>query len=114
MERRIKEINRFTVGWTAYFGLADTILPFENLDQWLQPTATAGALEGVEASPNTLPEPPRARYHRAATPAHGRPRSKGYWRIAGSWPSNRPAQRLLAPDLGLQGFADPYRRFREC
>src|SRR5919108_621345 len=24
MERRIREINRFTVGWTAYFALADT------------------------------------------------------------------------------------------
>jgi Group II intron, maturase-specific domain len=24
MERRIEEINRFTVGWTAYFSLADT------------------------------------------------------------------------------------------
>ena len=36
MERRIKEINRFTVGWTAYFALADTSLPFERLDQWLR------------------------------------------------------------------------------
>ena len=31
MERRVKEINRFTVGWTAYFQLADTVLPFEKL-----------------------------------------------------------------------------------
>jgi hypothetical protein len=29
MERRIEEINRFTVGWTAYFGLAETPSPFE-------------------------------------------------------------------------------------
>ena len=36
MERRIKEINRFTVGWTAYFAFADTILPFEKLDKWLR------------------------------------------------------------------------------
>jgi Group II intron, maturase-specific domain len=32
MERRIDEINRFTVGWTAYFRLADTPTPFEDLD----------------------------------------------------------------------------------
>jgi len=36
MERRIKEINRFTVGWTAYFALADTILAFETLDKRLR------------------------------------------------------------------------------
>jgi hypothetical protein len=27
MERRIEEINRFTVGWTAYFRLADVSAP---------------------------------------------------------------------------------------
>src|SRR5262249_50704750 len=36
MERRIAEINRFTVGWTAYFALADTPSPFEELDEWLR------------------------------------------------------------------------------
>ena len=36
MERRIKEINRFTVGWTGYFAFADTILPFEKLEKWLR------------------------------------------------------------------------------
>jgi RNA-directed DNA polymerase len=36
MQRRIKEINRFTVGWTAYFSFADTFLRFERLDKWLR------------------------------------------------------------------------------
>ena len=27
MRRRIRELNRFTVGWTAYFSLADTPAP---------------------------------------------------------------------------------------
>ncbi|MGC9221932.1 MAG: group II intron maturase-specific domain-containing protein [Solirubrobacteraceae bacterium] len=36
MQRRTKEINRFTVGWTAYYRLADTPYPFEELDQWLR------------------------------------------------------------------------------
>ena len=36
MERRIFEINRFTVGWTAYFALADTPSPFRELDKWLR------------------------------------------------------------------------------
>ena len=36
MERRIKEINRYTVGWTAYYSYADTPWPFEKLDKWLR------------------------------------------------------------------------------
>jgi hypothetical protein len=36
MERRIEEINRFTVGWTAYYSYADTPWPFEKLDKWLR------------------------------------------------------------------------------
>jgi RNA-directed DNA polymerase len=36
MERRIRELNRFTVGWTAYFSLADTPRPLSDLDAWLR------------------------------------------------------------------------------
>jgi hypothetical protein len=36
MERRIKEINRFTLGWTAHFVLADHPQPLEDLDKWLR------------------------------------------------------------------------------
>ncbi len=36
MERRIREVNRFTVGWTAYFSLADTPRPLSDLDEWLR------------------------------------------------------------------------------
>ena len=71
MERRVKEINRFTVGWTGYFAFADTILPFEKLEKWLRRRLQTGALEGVEASTNALPEPPRARYPRSRRPLMG-------------------------------------------
>ena len=33
---RIEELNRFSVGWTAYFAFADTPYPFERLDEWLR------------------------------------------------------------------------------
>jgi RNA-directed DNA polymerase len=36
MQRRIREANRFTVGWTAYFALADTPRPLLDLDEWLR------------------------------------------------------------------------------
>jgi RNA-directed DNA polymerase len=34
--RRITEIDRLTVGWTAYFALADTPRPLRDLDEWLR------------------------------------------------------------------------------
>ena len=36
MERRIEEINRYTVGWTNYYALADTPSVFEGLDEMAQ------------------------------------------------------------------------------
>jgi RNA-directed DNA polymerase len=59
MQRRIRELNRFTVGWTAYFALADTPRPFA--DSILgAPPATASALEGMEALPDQAAQPPGA------------------------------------------------------
>src|SRR2546423_61226 len=51
MERRVRELNRFTVGWTAYF---------------------ASAVEGVEALPNPAAQPARARDPRTSSPRMGR------------------------------------------
>jgi group II intron reverse transcriptase/maturase len=36
LENIIGEINRYVVGWTAYFRLADTPSVFEELDQWIR------------------------------------------------------------------------------
>ena len=36
MDRRIHAINRFTVGWTAYYQLAEGERPFSDLDEWLR------------------------------------------------------------------------------
>ena len=36
IQRRIEEINRDTVGWTAYYSYADTPSAFEELDKWLR------------------------------------------------------------------------------
>jgi hypothetical protein len=71
MERRVKEISRFTVGWTAHFALADTVLPVRAVRQVAAPQAQTGALEGVEASTNALPEATRARYFRPGRPLLG-------------------------------------------
>jgi len=36
MERRIAGIKRFTVGWTAYYCVADSPYRFERFDKWLR------------------------------------------------------------------------------
>ncbi len=114
MERRVNEINRFTVGWTAYFQLADTILPFEGLDKWLR-----RRLRQVRWKEWKRPQT-RYRNLRALGIPDRDARSwaasqKGYWRIAGSWPLQRALPNTYwHTTTGLKGFADPYRRFREC
>jgi RNA-directed DNA polymerase len=114
MERRVKEINRFTVGWTAYFSLADTALPFEKLDKWLR-----RRLRQVRWKEWKRPQT-RYRNLRALGISGRDARSwaasqKGYWRVAGSWPLQRALPNAYwHTTMGLKGFTDPYRRFREC
>jgi hypothetical protein len=40
MGQRVKQIDRFTFGWTAHFALAYTILAFEKLGKWLPRAVT--------------------------------------------------------------------------
>ena len=113
MGRRIRELNRFTVGWTAYFALADTPRPFEDLDEWLR-----RRLRQVRWK-----EWKRYRTRRRNLRALGIPERparewagsrKGYWRIAGSAPLQRALPKVYWRELGLQGFTDPYRRLRDA
>jgi group II intron reverse transcriptase/maturase len=113
MKRRIAEINRFTVGWTAYYWLADTPWPFEELDGWLR-----RRLRQIRWK-----EWKRVRTRRRNLRALGISEQnarrwatsrKGYWRIAGSWVLSYALPDAYWADLGLKGFTDPYRRFREC
>jgi len=113
MERRIEEINRFTVGWTAYFRLADTPTPFEDLDEWLR-----RRLRQVRWKEWKRPRT-RRRNLRALGISETNARQwacsrKGYWRIAGSKPLAVALPNSYWANLGLQGFLAPYRRFREC
>ena len=78
-----------------------------------QKAAEAGPLEGVEALPHQAAQPARARHpEREAREWAGS--RKGYWRIAGSAPLQRALPNAYRADLGLKGFSDPYRRFRDA
>jgi RNA-directed DNA polymerase len=113
MERRIRELNRFTVGWTAYFSLADTPRPLSDLDEWLRRRLRQVRWKEWKRywtrkrSLRALGVPER----KAGEWASSR---KGYWRIGGSAPLQRALPNAHWRDLGLQGFSDPYRRFRDA
>ena len=80
----------------------------------MAPQATAaGALEGMEA-PRTRRRNLRALGIPEQNAREWATSRKGYWRIAGSKPLTVALPNRYWADLGLQGFAEPYRRFREC
>jgi group II intron reverse transcriptase/maturase len=113
MERRITEINRFTVGWTGYFHLADTFLPFETLDKWLR-----RRLRQVRWKEWKRPQTRYRNLRALGIPDHDArswaASQKGYWRVAGSWPLQTALPNAYwHKTTGLKGFLDPYRRFRE-
>jgi len=113
MKRRIAEINRFTVGWTAYFSLADTPYPFEQFDEWLR-----RRLRQVRWKEWKRPRTRRRNLIALGIPAFKAHEwantRKGYWRTAGSPPLQRALPNAYWAGLGLQGFTNPYRRFRDA
>jgi RNA-directed DNA polymerase len=113
MDRRIRELNRFTVGWTAYFALADSPRPLRDLDEWLR-----RRLRQIRWKEWKRPRTRRRNLRALGVPEHKAREwassGKGYWRIAGSAPLQRALPNAYWTELGLQGFGDPYRRFRDA
>jgi len=113
MERRIHAINRFTVGWAAYFALAEGETPFLYLDEWLR-----RRLRQVRWKEWKRPKT-RARNLRALGVENRKAyewaySGKGHWRVAGSWILSTTLTNAYWTNHGLQGFAAPYRRFRDA
>jgi RNA-directed DNA polymerase len=113
MDRRIQTINRFTVGWTAYYRLAEGERPFSDLDEWLRRRLRQIRWKEWKRCPTrrrnlrALGMPKRAARQWAAS-------QKGPWRIAGSHVLQRALPHAYWTDQGLKGFLDPYRRFRNA
>jgi group II intron reverse transcriptase/maturase len=113
MQQRLEEINRFTVGWTAYFALADTPTVLEKLDRWLRRRLrqvrwkewknARSKLRNLRAA--GIPERDAREW------AYSR---KGYWRISNSPILARALPNAFWTDLGLEGFSAPYRRLRDA
>ncbi len=88
LERRIHAINRFTVGWSAYYSLADGERPFSDLDEWLRRRLRQIRWKEWKRyrtrwrNLRALGMPERAAREWAAS-------QKGPWRIAGSYVLSR-------------------------
>jgi RNA-directed DNA polymerase len=110
MERRIQEINRFTVGWTNYYALADTPSVFEELDRWLRRRLRQVRWKEWKRAKTrrrnliALGIPPRE----AAQWAYS---GKGYWRVSGSPILTRALPNAYWTKQGLKGLTETHRRF---
>jgi group II intron reverse transcriptase/maturase len=113
MERRIEEINRFTVGWTAYYSLSDAPGAFEQLDKWLR-----RRLRQVRWKQWKRVRTKRRKLISLGIPAGDAHKwacsRKGYWRISSSQILHLALPNAYWTQQGLQGFAEPYRRFRDA
>jgi RNA-directed DNA polymerase len=113
MARRIAMINRFMVGWTAYFALADHPRPLRDLDSWLRRRLRQVRWKEWKRYRNRLRNlrvlgiPERSAREWAGS-------RKGYWRIAGSAPLQRALPNSYWTGLGLRAFIDIYHRLRAC
>ena len=97
----------------AYFRLADTPTPFEDLDEWLRRRLRQVRWKEWKR-PRTRRRNLRALGINQTAARRWACSRKGYWRIAGSKVLAVALPNGYWADLGLQGFSSPYRRFREC
>ena len=111
MATRIAALNRFILGWCAYFALAETPSVFAELDQWLRRRLRQAQWKQWKRI--------RTRVQRLCSLGITRGQAwewantrRGSWRVAGS----AILQRALPIDhwrhLGFAGFSDSYGRVR--
>jgi group II intron reverse transcriptase/maturase len=112
MAERIARLNRYLLGWVAYFSLAETPSSFEELDGWLRRRMRQCRWKEWKWGPtrkrNLLRLGLDARSARA-----GQSR-KGSWRMAGSPILSRTLDRRYWQNEGLVSIAGRYALFRHA
>jgi len=111
MPERVARLNRFVIGWCAYFALAETPSTFEAADGWLRRRLRQVRWKEWKR--------PRARFRNLLQ--LGIPRQKarewassgvGCWRMASAPPLARALPNAYWVHLGLRGFSSQWRRLR--
>jgi group II intron reverse transcriptase/maturase len=111
MRCRIDKLNMFTVGWLAYFRLAELSHRLRELDKWIYRRMRQvrwKEWKRYSAKRRNLCQlgiPDRTAREWAAS-------SKGYWRIAGSGVLHRSLPIAYWHNLGLLGMQDAWRRLK--
>lgn len=113
MEVRIAALNRYTAGWCAYFGLADSPQAFVQVDRWVRRRLRAvrwkewrsfrGRRRNLVA--RGIPEWQAIRW--AAS-------DRGPWRMAASPPLHMALPTAYWSELGLHGFSYYWHRLRDA
>jgi hypothetical protein len=122
MEQRIRQFNRFTAGWTAYFAFAET--PYLSAEfgrrlrrrlrqmrwkDWKRPNTRGRKLRALGLSEAD------ARATAASQTRATAASQKGYWHLASTYPVQRAMPNAYwHRTLGLKGFKEPYGRFRDA
>lgn len=111
MAARVERLNRFIVGWMAYFGIAETRSVFDELDEWLRRRLRQirwKEWKRFAARRRNL----IALGIRSDTAREWAASSKGYWRVAGSPILQRALPNAHWHDQGLRGFSHHWHRRR--
>ncbi len=107
LTRWINEVNRYTVGFTAYFALASDMEPFETLDIWLRRRGRQFLWKKWKCS-----KARRRNLVAAGMPFRRADRwsrsGLGYWRVAGSPILTQGLPIAFWEQAGLRGFCGPY------
>lgn len=111
MEERIKQLNRYLIGWGGYFGLAETFSTFELADGWIR--RRLRQVRWVEW------KRAKARRHNlialGITPQVARQwagSKKGSWRMSNSPPLALTLNNRYWEVLGLHSLSQRWRRLR--
>ena len=113
MQWRIKQINRFIVGWTAYFYIANPTKTFLRLDSWLR-----RRLRQIRWKEWKRPKTRYRSLRALGTPEQDARKwarsKKGYWRISRAATLHTALPNSYWQDtVGLKGFTETRHRLRE-
>lgn len=113
MTTRIGALNRFILGWCAYFALAETPSTFASLDEWCRRRLRQAQWKQWKRVRTRLRELARLGIKRGQAWQWANTR-RGSWRVAGSAILSRALPNAHWQRLGLVGFVDAYGRVRDA
>lgn len=111
MERRVKELNQYLMGWCGYFALVDTPSTFQELDKWIRRRLTMCLWKQWKKPKTKVKRLISLGVPKEKALEWGNTR-KGYWRVAGSPILEQPLNNQYWKSSGLVSLKDRYNNLR--